>query len=433
MKLALTLILAGATDAAKISAKTAKDLPTAPQPPELPALPALPKLTAAQLPVVLPAARPTPPYVPPPATTAQPLTKEAKNAAEDAARVWMRMSPHGAKQGNVQFNAITLSQDDTGSASCPCIGIADVPGTVTVKVGSNKTAKMPADVGAECKAWDNGVSPSCKKGETPGEDNGWCAQPWCYVDPCKCNLEAPPKVSFYLPDGKWQGKALWYSYDTCGGDDYWSKANNPKAQEERPSVCSEKIDGDEWGDENCRCIAIDGQPGTNNMTIGKTQVPYSADTGSTCSNWDEGNHPDCKEDENPKWCEQKWCFVDPCSCRLPVSPKTSSYLPDASYQGRPLYYSYAACGQKDMYTATERKEACVNQKAERDCASFGKCAWQDGACLGKELVEVCSPGKIKPRKVAKKDESNKEAKGSAVQRTISMTITGLLLVGSQSS
>jgi hypothetical protein len=276
------------------------------------------------------------------------------------------------------------------SSRCPCIGVADVEGSVRVSVGNNKTAEMPADVGAECKAWDNGVTPSCKRGEKPGKDNGWCAQPWCYVDPCNCNLETPPKESSYLPDGQWQGKSLWYSYDTCSGHVSWSKSNNSKSEAKTAKVCSLKVDEAKWGDDDCRCIAISGQPGTNNMTIGEAEVAYPADTGALCKAWDSGNHPDCKNDDAPKWCKQAWCFVDPCSCRLPVPPKTSGYLPMASYQDRPLYYSYATCGQKDSYTAAERKEACVNQQSEKECTSFDKCAWKGGTCLGKELVEVCS-------------------------------------------
>ena len=57
-----------------------------------------------------------------------------------------------------------------------------------------------------------------------------------------------------------------------------------------------------------------------------------------------------------------WCYVDPCECQLEVPPKTSSYLPKARGNGKPIYFSYAACGADDEYTAGN-EEACVNQEA----------------------------------------------------------------------
>ena len=70
-------------------------------------------------------------------------------------------------------------------------------------------------------AWDNDRNNvSCKEGQKPGKDrahaflqfgvalwlllfhwfgslwpslkdNGWCAEQWCYVDPCNCDLDEP--------------------------------------------------------------------------------------------------------------------------------------------------------------------------------------------------------------------------------------------------
>jgi len=73
---------------------------------------------------------------------------------------------------------------------------------------------------------------------------------------------------------------------------------------------------------------------------------------------------------------------------MTTPPKTSSYLPDANFQGKPVYYSYQTCGGVDSFTA-DVKDACVNQKSSGECSKLKKCAWNGDECLGKELVSVC--------------------------------------------
>lgn len=70
------------------------------------------------------------------------------------------------------------------------------------------------------------------------------------------------------------------------------------------------------------------------------------------------------------WCKKAWCYVDPCECQLEVPPKTSSYLPKGRGNGKPIYFSYAACGAEDEYTTGNVPEACVNQEAESNCTKF---------------------------------------------------------------
>eukprot|EP00438_Fugacium_kawagutii_P012331 Skav221962 [mRNA] locus=scaffold195:725636:734899:- [translate_table: standard] len=144
-----------------------------------------------------------------------------------------------------------------------------------------------------------------------------------------------------------------------------------------------------WGSEKCRCIGYDGVPGSSNVTIAGEQVPYPADAGASCNAWDAKNHPDCQGDKPAAWCKKAWCYVDPCECQLEVPPKTSSYLPEGRGNGKPMYFSYAACGAEDEYTKGNA-EACVNQKVESNCTKLVTCAWTGQQCLGKELVQVCS-------------------------------------------
>jgi len=272
-----------------------------------------------------------------------------------------------------------------GLANCPCVGVDGLEGHTTASLKGGKTADYPADMGARCEAWDSKHHPSC-----PGES--WCEAKWCYVDPCNCDKVTPlPKPANYLPDAKYQGKKLHFSYVTCDDmDSYTEQGNDRLRGEEIQKTCAVQVDSAKWGHENCRCVGIGPQPGTTKVDIKGKKVDFPADTGATCHAWEADNHPGCKGSSPPDWCKQSWCYVDPCSCKQATPPKTSSYLPDSNYQGRPVYYSYSTCGGADSYTASEYGDACVNQKSKDDCAKLDKCAWNGKDCLGKELVSVCS-------------------------------------------
>eukprot|EP00439_Symbiodinium_sp_Y106_P022976 s1652_g2.t2 len=237
-----------------------------------------------------------------------------------------------------------------------------------VKVSKNMTADFPADFGARCAAWDNKRNGAyCMPGQDPGADKGWCAEPYCFVDPCNCDLDVPPTLAnSYLPDASYQGKGLWYSYVTCGGKDYWMDAETKKQKQEAKGICEKKVEEKKWGKEKCRCVGYDGTPGTVNVTIDKKELKYPADTGATCESWDAKRHPDCVGDKPADWCKQEWCYVDPCECELDVPPKTSSYLPSGMVNGKPVYFSYATCGTSDSFSATN-KESCVFQKSQDNC------------------------------------------------------------------
>lgn len=143
------------------------------------------------------------------------------------------------------------------------------------------------------------------------------------------------------------------------------------------------------GSSKCPCIGLSGVEGEVEVTISDAVVDYPAELGGKCHAWDEKAHPLCKEGSTEAWCAQKWCYVNPCDCDLPVLPKTSSYMPGATFQGKPIYYSYATCGGTDTFTAKHYKEACVNQETEASCSGLDKCAWDGQKCFGKELKDKC--------------------------------------------
>jgi hypothetical protein len=274
-----------------------------------------------------------------------------------------------------------------GRASCPCVGIDNLEGETTATLKDGSKAKYPKDLGARCNAWDEKNHPKCE-----GKGEPWCKAKWCYVDPCNCeDVGVLPKTANYFPGAKYQGKPVHFSYATCDAmDSYTEEKSNRGRFEEIEKTCATQVDSSQWGHENCRCVGIGPQPGNVKVDIEGKKADFPADTGSTCKAWEEGNHPECKGASPPSWCSQSWCYVDPCSCKQATPPKTSSYLPDSNYQGKPIYYSYATCGGTDSYTAAEHKTACVNQKTSEECGKHSKCAWDGKTCLGKELVQVCS-------------------------------------------
>lgn len=147
-------------------------------------------------------------------------------------------------------------------------------------------------------------------------------------------------------------------------------------------------------DPPCQCIGINGMYGATDVNVADAGEPeklvkYPTSVGSACWAWDWGHHPDCKGDSPKSWCYKKWCYVSPCGCKIETPPKLSHYFPWVNYQGKPLYYSYATCGEADTYTEKENLKACVNQKTEGACAMLPKCAWTGKECLGKDLVEEC--------------------------------------------
>lgn len=272
-----------------------------------------------------------------------------------------------------------------GDTKCPCIGFDNIDGETMAEVnvghGRKVQVSYPADLGARCENWDDNRYPGCREGEFPGPGKGFCAQSWCYVDPCQCGIDVLPKLSAFTPDATYRGKPLFWSYESCGGSDMFTK--------KAPKI----------GNPHCRCIGFAGVSGTTEISFkdGK-MVEYPADLGTSCKAWDDDFHPECTGDDQPNWCKARWCYVDPCDCQLPggAVPKISSYLPDATFTGKNLYYSFESCGSPDTWTEEGNPDACVNQMEEKVCVKNTRCAWTGDRCLGTELVNhpLCKDVKL---------------------------------------
>lgn len=286
-----------------------------------------------------------------------------------------------------------------GDTACPCIGFDNIEGQTSVELENGKHLMFPADLGARCEKWDNGVHPGCKEGQTPGFGNKWCGQAWCFVDACNCDIPVMPQTSVYVPDARYRGRPIFYSYATCGGEDVFAK--------ELPKL----------GVAGCRCIGFDDVPGTISITLDGKTIDYPAEIGGKCKAWDWDMHTLCQQGkESPSWCKARWCYVDPCSCSTMTPPRTSMYLPEATFTGKGLYYSYETCGSRDDFTMEHNVNACVNQFSEAECMliekdeGVSKCAWTGKKCLGSELVNhpLCTKAMGQDEEAKGQDE---EAKG----------------------
>jgi len=144
----------------------------------------------------------------------------------------------------------------------------------------------------------------------------------------------------------------------------------------------------------CPCIGVSGRNGTVFALIDGQNVPYPINTGSYCNRWDDHTSTKCMGSNAPDldgaWCLEKWCFVDPCNCKLSGAvPHLSTYFQNDPIQNKKLYYSYEACGEIDVFTQLQNNDACTNKKTSTDCFKMSQCSWSlnnGGSCLGKELT-----------------------------------------------
>jgi len=165
-------------------------------------------------------------------------------------------------------------------------------------------------------------------------------------------------------------------------------------QADSGNVTEWKLQEAHFGDTHCPCIGFDNIEGTISVTYGDEgnykQVIYPADLGARCEKWEAGRHPECLPGgSQPTWCDQAWCLVDPCNCKLPVLPKRYTLAPDTLYRGKPLYYSYASCGSQDHWT----KQPPVNGAGQCRCIGFDQIPgtmeiqWKDPSTHESQVVQ----------------------------------------------
>lgn len=305
-----------------------------------------------------------------------------------------------AHAGRVQ--GLSKNHGIYGDTLCPCIGLAHTKGETTADCGGGTTIQYPTEFGSSCQTWDASRHPDCETGTdsnftSDGESPAWCSQPWCFVDPCKCNIPDMPQVSTCLPGSTYQDHPVYYSYSTCGGKDEWTGDMHAEAcvnqytqgdcmvrekcawdglqcyGKEIKQHCNHenKVDEAKFGSDKCKCMGIHNLPGTMEADVfgdGK-KLSFPADVGATCRAWGKELHPSCKGDKPQAWCEAAWCFVDACDCAEVEPPKLMRkwFGENVTVGGRQVYYSYTTCGSDDPYPYRFHPEAA---SGTRRCPHF---------------------------------------------------------------
>lgn len=285
-----------------------------------------------------------------------------------------------------------------GKSACPCIGIDKLKGYYAARI-NHFMAQYPVEAGASCDAWDVGRHPACKDDSAPD----WCKTKWCYVDPCLCDLATPLQSSELGVE--YHGSAASWSYDTCNSS--YSDSEAPvtdsedadnEASTEVSQPCNDAdIDESIYGLKDCRCVGLGGTfPGKALLYTNSSfrKIGYPTHVGSSCWAWDMDTHPDCvtADGNEPSWCSQEWCFVDPCKCRTTTPPQIVMKVNgNLKFQGKTAYWSTETCGGSvDTWSRVHEQEYCVGQTSEESCDALERCAWTDAAvCVGRSFAELC--------------------------------------------
>mmetsp|Transcript_1521 Transcript_1521/g.2707 ORF Transcript_1521/g.2707 Transcript_1521/m.2707 type:complete len:205 (-) Transcript_1521:40-654(-) len=145
---------------------------------------------------------------------------------------------------------------------CPCVGVPSGVKLVSCSksfslAGTCALADLKGDeliqpdIGAGCKVHKEPFQASCTDlttGETLPQDQqaSWCYAPWCYVDPCTCNMDDVVVAEASYFSGVWMA----YSYSNCGGADTWKAAAEAEGQK--------STELSEWRTAHChmKCSAI---------------------------------------------------------------------------------------------------------------------------------------------------------------------------------
>jgi len=289
----------------------------------------------------------------------------------------------------------------TWGSQCMCMGSnkqerVDDNGTAVVMVNkaSIDPKKYAADYGGTCKIHQEPGNEDCQS-----YNKSWCFLTWCYVDPCRCNGPTDFGLSDYFTSTI-DSKPLYYSYNACGSSDQYASAKCAAftasaactAEDEcaySAGACGADASrvsaprnasgcGETTGATSCPCINSNGQTPVNGKLItdkpGFKDHQYPIDYGKQCTPHAEPGQPGCQGNYPQGWCSNPFCYVDPCNCNDPLIGLSDYFTRTTS--GKPLYYSYATCGNSDGYNTLK----CPAITTSNLCNADDECTWSGGAC-----------------------------------------------------
>eukprot|EP00747_Dinoflagellata_sp_TGD_P164841 gnl/TRDRNA2_/TRDRNA2_185333_c0_seq1.p1 gnl/TRDRNA2_/TRDRNA2_185333_c0~~gnl/TRDRNA2_/TRDRNA2_185333_c0_seq1.p1 ORF type:complete len:208 (+),score=36.35 gnl/TRDRNA2_/TRDRNA2_185333_c0_seq1:84-707(+) len=126
-----------------------------------------------------------------------------------------------------------------------------------------------------------------------------------------------------------------------------------------------------FADANGECV----QP-----TVQEKLQMYPTNYGTLCVTHIEPGHTACYDveagvekpafgsgsaDEKAKWCDDPWCYIDPCNCNAPERYAADYF---ASYSC--LWYTYLTCGDSDAYSGEADGSAAVEAGNEMTCPFY---------------------------------------------------------------
>jgi len=280
--------------------------------------------------------------------------------------------------------AAVVNLQGTFAAGCDCLN-------TTWPAAALNAKKLPLDYGKYCAAWEDGDATkhsvgnltTCHEMWPDMVVDDWCCQPWCFVNKTTCPDAVMSSVDPTAPEAE----QLYYSYTSaCPAattDTMYTDATCP------------------WGE--CGCTGTG--PGSDALTT----AGFSAEYGSYCAAWEDGN---CAETGNAStgvhtcgdkkecdemwwknnntaklasgdWCCQAWCFVSP-ACPLPDI--TNSSFNDNSTK---LVYSYSACERAD--TPVKFDDECPYTPDHDDRPGGYQCACLDQTFRAADLTSIGFP------------------------------------------
>mmetsp|Transcript_104876 Transcript_104876/g.191520 ORF Transcript_104876/g.191520 Transcript_104876/m.191520 type:complete len:573 (-) Transcript_104876:132-1850(-) len=148
--------------------------------------------------------------------------------------------------------------------------------------------------------------------------------------------------------------------------------------------------GGHFGNAKCPCIGLE-MSGEVLVNVSQRNINYPASVGSRCKAWDHGLHPDCKKENSPAWCKSKWCYVDPCNCKIPLPPRKT--LTSSKVRNKSLFWSYDTCGDTNtFFFSAASGQACAKQTTFNACVGVDDCLWDGEQCYSwerREIMKTC--------------------------------------------
>lgn len=279
---------------------------------------------------------------------------------------------------------------------------------------SSTMKTYPGNYGEGCGIHGEPAFPECSNPDgTPkptDQQAVWCRESWSYVNPCSCNISDIAKSGFSSPD-----KPMFYSYAACGAADHWTKTPFDKSElllagcpspAPPPALVQNPFNYPSSATTNCHCQKAKS-PTTNCTTEfaqnGQCQIYRDAlfplNYGESCGIQYEAASAACTDPATGRpwpsrcdvdtargcraaWCDEPWCLVDPCTC-------TETDVNMVASPHGPRYYSYRACGGRDLWSTGTEKVQCG--KPDLHANEEDACPWLVPHS-GPTSMPLCSDG-----------------------------------------